>query len=227
MRTVLLHGFTGSARSFAHLGIDAVTPDLPGHGRAPPAISWENALDRLEPLLDPGPVVLGGYSMGARLALALALRRPGRIARLVLASGTAGIEDPAERAARRASDEELARFVEQHGVRAFVEKWEQNPIISLQPFQMEQLREERLQHQPSGLASALRHLGPGAQPSYWTALKPLRAVPVTLLAGERDEKFTALARRLHGLLPQSALRILPCGHVIHVEQAEAFAGAVR
>ena len=51
MRTVLLHGFTGYSRSFAHLDVDAVTPDLPGHNGAPHATSWEEALDRLEPLL--------------------------------------------------------------------------------------------------------------------------------------------------------------------------------
>jgi 2-succinyl-6-hydroxy-2,4-cyclohexadiene-1-carboxylate synthase len=145
----------------------------------------------------------------------------------VLASGTAGIEDERERAQRRQGDEELARFVEQQGVPAFVEKWEHNPIISLQPFQLEQLRSERLQHEASGLASALRHLGAGAQPSYWSALQPLRYSQVTLLAGERDEKFDALARRLHALLPKSALRLLPCGHVIHVEQPEAFTGALQ
>jgi 2-succinyl-6-hydroxy-2,4-cyclohexadiene-1-carboxylate synthase len=227
VRTVLFHGFTGGAQSFAHLGLDAVTPELPGHGRAAPARSWEDALDRLEPLLDPGPVMLGGYSMGARLALALALRRPERIARLVLASGTAGIEDEAERAGRRRSDEELARFIEQRGVAQFVQQWERKPLLALQPFQMEQLRPERLQHEASGLASALRQLGAGAQPSYWSSLRALAATPVTLLAGERDEKFTALARRLHGLLPQSTLRVLSCGHVIHVEEPEAFRGALR
>jgi 2-succinyl-6-hydroxy-2,4-cyclohexadiene-1-carboxylate synthase len=227
MRTVLLHGFTGYARSFSHLGLDAVTPDLPGHNGAPPATSWEDALDRLEPLLDPGPVILGGYSMGARLALGLALRRPERIARLVLASATAGIEGDEERARRRADDEELARFVEQRGVPAFIERWERNPILaSLTPVQMQQLRLERLQHEAAGLASALRHLGPGAQPSYWSELHRLQ-VPVTLLAGRRDTKFTALAERLHLALPRPELRLLECGHVVHVEQPEAFTGALR
>ena len=227
MRIVLLHGFTGYSRSFAHLGLDAVTPDLPGHNGAPPATSWEDALDRLEPLLDPGPVVLGGYSMGARLALGLALRRPERIERLVLASGTAGLESEEERARRRADDEELARFVEQRGVPDFVEKWERNPILaSLDPLQMQQLRLERLQHEPRGLASALRHLGTGAQPSYWGALGGLRA-QVILLAGKRDAKFAALAYRLHLALPRSELRLLECGHVIHLEQPEAFKGALQ
>lgn len=227
MRTVLLHGFTGSARSFAHLGLDAVTPLLPGHGGAAPAVSWEDALDRLEPLLDPGPVILGGYSMGARIALGLSLRHPRRIARLVLASGTAGLEDEAERTLRRESDEVLARIVERSGVQAFVDKWEQNPIVQVPPAQMEMLRQERLQHDAAGLASALRHLGPGAQPSYWGALDALRDTEVTLLAGMRDPKFTAIARRLHRSLPRSSLQVLPCGHVIHVEQPLAFSGALR
>jgi 2-succinyl-6-hydroxy-2,4-cyclohexadiene-1-carboxylate synthase len=91
---------------------------------------------------------------------------------------------------------------------------------------MEQLRLERLQHDARGLASALRHLGPGAQPSYWSELGRLQA-QVTLLAGKRDPRFTALAARLHLGLPHAELRLLECGHVLHVEQPEAFRGALR
>ena len=226
MRTVLLHGFTGGADSFAHLGLDAVTPALPGHDGTPPASSWEDALDKLEPLLDPGPVVLGGYSMGARLALALALRRPERVLRLVLASGTAGLEDETERARRRADDEELARFVEERGVPAFVARWEQHPLLAMPAPLMERLQQQRLRHDAAGLASALRQLGTGAQPSYWARLGELR-VPTVVLAGTRDAKFTGLAARLQKGLPQSELRLLDCGHVIHLEQPEAFRGALR
>ena len=246
MRMLLLHGFTGGATTFAHLGLDAVTPELPGHGAALPATSWEAALDGLERLLEPAPVILGGYSMGARLALALALRRPDRIARLVLASGAGGIEDDAQRARRRAQDEELARFVEQRGVAAFVERWEQNEIVSLKSFDreavssetvpdekvslkrfhLERLREQRLRHRPQGLASALRHLGQGAQPSYWADL-PRLTMPVVLLAGALDAKYTALATRMHRALPGSDLRVLDCGHVIHIERPEAFTGALQ
>jgi 2-succinyl-6-hydroxy-2,4-cyclohexadiene-1-carboxylate synthase len=226
MRTVLLHGFTGGATSFAHLGLDAVAPELPGHGSAPAATSWEGALDELARLLDPGPVVLAGYSMGARLALGLALRRQEQVARLVLASGTAGIEDETERAKRQADDEELARFIETHGIAAFVDRWERTEIVSLKPFQLERLRPQRLQHQPSRLASALRHLGAGLQPSYWNELHHLR-MPVVLLAGTSDAKFTGIATRMHQKLPHSDLRLLDCGHVIHVERPEAFSGALR
>jgi 2-succinyl-6-hydroxy-2,4-cyclohexadiene-1-carboxylate synthase len=226
VRTVLLHGFTGNGSAFAHLGLDAATPDLPGHHFAPPATSWEDALDRLAPLLEPGPVVLGGYSMGARLALGLALRRPDQIARLVLASGTAGLEDGAERARRRSEDEELARFVEERGVPAFVERWEQHPLLALPEAQMMRLREQRLQHDAAGLASALRHLGVGAQPAYWSELPEL-TVPTVVLAGLRDPKFTGLAARLQLGLPHAQLRLLDCGHLVHLEQPEAFTGALR
>jgi 2-succinyl-6-hydroxy-2,4-cyclohexadiene-1-carboxylate synthase len=227
MTVVLLHGFTGSAQSFDHLGVaGARTLVIPGHGKAPPAVSWDAALDRLEPNLQ-GKVVLAGYSMGARLALALALRHPDRIEKLVLASGTAGIEDPRERARRVAEDEKLAQSIEQGGVPAFVKKWEQHPTLaSLKPFAA-RLQRERLSHTAAGLASALRKLGTGAQPSYWGALASL-AVPVVLLAGNDDPKFLMLAKRMHALLPQSELRELSdCGHAPHLERPDAFLEALR
>jgi 2-succinyl-6-hydroxy-2,4-cyclohexadiene-1-carboxylate synthase len=220
---VLLHGFTGSRDSFAHLGLDAVTPDLPGHGDAPDATGWNAAVDEVAKLLDPSPVVLGGYSMGARLALAVALRNQRRIARLVLASGTAGVDDPA---ARRAEDEERAQRIERIGVDAFAREWEEHPTLaSLKQFP--QLREQRTRHRASGLASALRHLGAGAMPQLWADLPRLR-VPVVLLAGKDDPKFTAIAERMHALLPVSTLHVLErCGHAPHLEQPAAFGAALR
>jgi 2-succinyl-6-hydroxy-2,4-cyclohexadiene-1-carboxylate synthase len=227
MTVVLLHGFTGSPRSFDHLGISgARTPVLPGHGKAPLATAWEAALDRLEPNLT-GKSILCGYSMGARLALGLALRHPERIEKLVLVSGTAGIEDPQERVDRQESDGELAQSIEQDGVPAFVKKWEAHPsLVSLKPFAA-QLRPERLLHSSEGLASALRHLGTGSQPSYWSELGNLQ-IPVLLLAGVNDAKFMELSRRMHKAFPRSELRELSsCGHAPHLERPEAFLEALK
>jgi 2-succinyl-6-hydroxy-2,4-cyclohexadiene-1-carboxylate synthase len=222
---VLLHGFTGNAETFAHLGFAfARTPVLPGHGKAPPATSWESALDHLDPR---EKVVLCGYSMGARIALGLALRAPQSIEKLILISGTAGIEDKRERAQRKGEDDRLATEIEQHGVPAFVAKWEQHPSLrSLLPF-AEQLRPQRLSHEAAGLASALRHLGPGAQPSYWDDLPMLR-VPVLLLAGAHDAKFVDHARRMHRALPDCELRVLSdCGHAPHLERPDAVIEALK
>ncbi|HEY6908777.1 MAG TPA: alpha/beta fold hydrolase [Myxococcales bacterium] len=225
MSAVVLHGFAGSAKALLPFFPGAAAPELPGHGAAPDATSWEAALRDLGASLS-RPKVLFGYSMGARLALALALRHPDRVERLVLESGTAGIEDARERARRRADDDALAGFIEREGMEKFVERWEEHPTLaSLKPFAA-RLRPERLAHRPRGLASALRQLGTGAQPSYWEELRGLE-VPVLLLAGAQDEKFAALARRMRELLPRAALRLVPdCGHAPHLERPAAFAEAL-
>lgn len=226
MRTLVLHGFAGSPRPLSRFFPEASAPELPGHGSAPDATSWNDALDGLaRDLSEPAEVF--GYSMGARLALALALRRPEAVARLVLESGTAGIPEPADRARRKAEDDVLADFIEGSGTEKFVERWEQHPTLaSLRPFAA-QLRPERLAHRPAGLASALRHLGAGAQPSYWDELHELRA-PVRLIAGARDEKFAALAREMQELLPRAELTLIPdCGHAPHLERPQAFMEALR
>jgi 2-succinyl-6-hydroxy-2,4-cyclohexadiene-1-carboxylate synthase len=224
MKTLVLHGFAGSPRAFTRFFPGADAPELPGHGGAPDARSWDEALTQLEP---DEPAELFGYSMGARLALALALRRPERVKRLILESGTAGIEDPAERARRKAEDDALADFIEVSGMELFVQRWEQHPTLaSLRPFAA-QLRPERLAHRPAGLASALRRLGTGAQPSCWDGLRELR-VPVRLIAGAQDEKFSAIARRMRVLLPDAELTVIPdCGHAPHLERPQAFVEALR
>jgi 2-succinyl-6-hydroxy-2,4-cyclohexadiene-1-carboxylate synthase len=223
MKTLLLHGFAGSPRPFGRFFRGCESPQLPGHGGAADAVSWDEALERLQPR---ERTAVFGYSMGARLALALALRWPERVERLTLESGSAGIEDPAERTRRKAEDDALAEGIERDGMERFVERWEQHPtLVSLRPFAA-QLRPERLAHRPEGLASALRHLGAGAQPSYWGELHELR-VPVRLIAGAEDAKFAGIARRMRDLLPAAELILIPdCGHAPHLERPQAFLEAI-
>lgn len=165
--------------------------------------------------------------MGARLVLGLALRRPDRVARLILESGTAGIEDPGERARRLQEDCALADFIEARGLPAFVDLWERHPTLAtLAPFASD-LRAERLSHRPQGLASALRHLGAGAQPSYWIDL-PRLPMPVRIIAGARDEKFSAIGQRLRERIPHAELRLIDgCGHAPHLESPRAFQEALQ
>jgi 2-succinyl-6-hydroxy-2,4-cyclohexadiene-1-carboxylate synthase len=83
-----------------------------------------------------------------------------------------------------------------------------------------------LRHRPSGLASALRHLGTGAQPSYWSRLDELK-MPVDVIAGWRDEKFAAIAQKLCVALPRGRLHLLDCGHAPHLEAPQAYLEVVR
>jgi 2-succinyl-6-hydroxy-2,4-cyclohexadiene-1-carboxylate synthase len=250
-RLVLLHGFTGGGRSFEHLfgegaplelDVQALCPDLPGHGDAPalPAAPGEPftaaaaLVARTAAKAFGGPIHLAGYSMGARLALAVALEFPQVVRSLVLESGGAGLASPALRAERRAADEELAKLLDREGLRAFLAKWEVAPVLAglqalPQPVQ-DSLRERRLRNDPHGLAWSLRALGQGAQPSYWHRLSELQC-PVLLLHGEKDEKFTQLARRLSQQLPRARLvqleQIDGAGHTPHLEQPALYAGALR
>jgi 2-succinyl-6-hydroxy-2,4-cyclohexadiene-1-carboxylate synthase len=232
----LLHGFTGSGRSFDHLRdrlderFQVIAPDLPGHGASPDATGWDDALDSLAAALGPSPLFLAGYSMGARLALAYALRFPDRVRALVVESGSPGIADPDQRAGRKFEDDALAVMAGREGIDAFVDRWEKHPTLAslrdLPESVATKLRDRRRQNRVEGLASALRHLGSGAQPSLWNHLVRLRP-PTLVLAGERDAKFSAIARSMARAIPGSRLRLVPgVGHAPHLEAPDKYLAAL-
>jgi 2-succinyl-6-hydroxy-2,4-cyclohexadiene-1-carboxylate synthase len=242
---VLLHGFSGSARSMAGVAAaleheyETIAPDLPGHGRSVGAAGaggyrFEACVDALATTL----VAAGherahwlGYSMGARLALACAVRHPERVASLVLLAGRAGIADTAEREARRVADGALATRLETNGIEDFVTEWLAQPLFGtlqrLGPAFMADERLARLANDPCELAASLRALGPAAQPPLFAEL-PRVHVPVLLVVGALDTRFVASAHDLARRLPRAEVReIADAGHAAHLEQPVAFVAAVR
>jgi pimeloyl-ACP methyl ester carboxylesterase len=70
-------------------------------------------------------------------------------------------------------------------------------------------------------------MGTGAQPSFWESLPDVQ-VPVLLMAGEEDKKFTQVAERMAAVLPRANLRLIPkAGHAIHLENPFAWLATVR
>lgn len=238
---LLLHGFSGSGANWAgqveafapHFTV--ITVDLPGHGQTDsPADSsrytFEFAAADLIAILDSlgfASVHLLGYSMGGRLALYTALTYPMRINRLVLESASPGLKTAAEREARTASDEALARRIETEGISAFADYWTSLPLFATQPPEVRQrLHGQRLHNNPLGLANSLRGMGTGAQPSLWERLGEL-SMPTLLLCGALDTKFAAINAEMHALIPQSKLvTVSGAGHTIHAEQPAYFAAEV-
>jgi 2-succinyl-6-hydroxy-2,4-cyclohexadiene-1-carboxylate synthase len=232
---LLLHGFTQTRQSWRRTiaALDGrytrtVAPDLPGHGqlteRRP--VSLAATLAYLAALVDV-PHVLGGYSMGGRIALHAALARPRLVERLVLVGAGPGLAEEAERTARRTADEALADRIEAIGVEAFAEEWAALPLWEGQPERVRAAAHaDRLRNSAGGLAEALRGLGTGALPSLWDRLGEL-AMPVTLVAGERDEKFRAVAERMASRLPRADVVVVPgAGHAPQLERPELMAAAL-
>ncbi|HLI07616.1 MAG TPA: 2-succinyl-6-hydroxy-2,4-cyclohexadiene-1-carboxylate synthase [Ktedonobacteraceae bacterium] len=238
---VMLHGFTGSAAGWGeHLdrlaarGLRVIALDLHGHGRSdapanPARYGFECCRQDILALMQQlevrrGDAVLLGYSMGGRIALHTAFS--GYFRALVLESSSPGLADPAERERRSSSDEVLAASIERDGVRAFIERWEKQPLFASQeslPSEVrEALRRQRLHNRAVGLANSLRGAGTGVQPPLHARLPTLN-IPVFLLAGELDTKFTTIARSMAQALPQARLHIVSgAGHTIHLERPEEF-----
>jgi 2-succinyl-6-hydroxy-2,4-cyclohexadiene-1-carboxylate synthase len=241
---LLLHGFTGNRATWTpHLNawqqFTTIAVDLLGHGRSdcpadPERYRVEHCVRDLLTLLDHLGIqqtAALGYSMGGRVALNLALYAPDRLWALVLESASPGMADPGERAARCNSDAALAETIERDGIAAFVDHWQALPLFATQT-QMPavvraDLRRQRLENDPQGLANSLRGLGAGLQGSVLQRLGDMR-IPTLLLAGALDAKYCVFADLMATKLPHQQLVIVPeSGHAIHLEQPAVFADTVQ
>ncbi|MGH2927177.1 MAG: 2-succinyl-6-hydroxy-2,4-cyclohexadiene-1-carboxylate synthase [Solirubrobacteraceae bacterium] len=231
---VLLHGFTNSGASWqpviSGLGerYRAIAPDIRGHASAADVapVTLSAVIDDVA-ALTPDPFTLVGYSQGGRVALHVALALPHRVTRLVLIGASPGLADEAERAQRRLADEHLAERIESLTIDEFARQWAQTPILADIPADIAAIsNQDRLQSTPHGLAAALRGLGTGALPPLWERLPELQ-MSVTLIAGERDAKFTALAREMTGCIRHATVTIVPgSGHAVHLERPDAVVKAL-
>jgi 2-succinyl-6-hydroxy-2,4-cyclohexadiene-1-carboxylate synthase len=231
---LLLHGFTNTGASWdpvlAALGerYRAIAPDIRGHGSASDTrpVTLEAVIGDLAGLA-PDRFTLAGYSQGGRIALHTALALPARVERLVLIGASPGIDDPVERADRRAADEALAGEIEGTSIEEFAARWAKTPVLADQPKRVrDSVHADRLRSTPAGLGEALRGLGTGALPSLWGRLGELE-MPVTLIVGERDEKFQAIGARMARDIPRAGVVVVAdTGHAVHLEAPERVAAEI-
>lgn len=240
---LFLHGFMGSAGDWEPAiavleeRFYCVAVDLPGHGDSldlpSEGYTMEGTTGLLVALLDEldvGLAVVVGYSMGGRLALYFALRLPERCSGLLLESASPGLKSAEERAERRRADDEKAARLESEDFGEFLEDWYRQPIFaSLARDEAILLRtiESRSRNEPDELARSLRGMGTGSQPSLWGELAGLTA-PTMAVAGELDEKFVSIGRRVEAGSPMVSFVSLPdVGHNIRAEAPVAYIGLLR
>lgn len=228
---VFLHGFTQTARSWRpvvqHLRTERpiACVDAPGHGASASVhLDPSETADAVSRLVPRSTLV--GYSMGGRIALHVALQHPESVERLVLIGATPGIEDDAERAARRDADAALADRLERIGLDAFLDEWLAQPLFATLTDEQRNL-DDRRRNTIGGLAASLRSSGTGQQESLWPRLDSIR-VPTLVIAGEHDTKFTSIGRRMVGAIgPSAELHVAAGrGHAVHLEDPRGVASLI-
>ena len=242
---VLLHGFTGDGTTMGGLAerleadAEVVIPDLVGHGRSycPPDEGDYSIESMAAHVVSIGegdasvPFHLVGYSMGGRVALTLACRRPELLRSLTLIGASAGLPTEAERADRRLSDQKLAESIEQDGLETFVDRWMANPLFATQARLGEGFlaasRAQRLRNSAEGLTKSLCAAGTGVMTPLHDDLKSC-AVPTVFVVGAEDPKFTWIAVELAARMPNADIAVIDnAGHAAHLEQPDAVATVIR
>ena len=239
-RVVMAHGFTQTGRVWGSMEAELARDhevtliDLPGHGGSS-GVAASLAEGAALLAAAGGRASYLGYSMGARYCLHVALARPDLVERLVLISGTAGIDDDAERHERRLSDQALADRLdppagsgsEPEPVAEFVRRWLDGPLFAGISPEANGF-DRRVTNTGPGLASSLRLAGTGTQGPLWDRLDRISA-PVLVITGGSDQKFTALGRRLTAAIGPAARHVVVdgAGHAPHLQRPGEVAGVVR
>lgn len=233
---VLLHGWGMSPRIWNGLRIClspriVATPALPGHdGTASPGPTLQAWSDAVLAGL-PERCVLGGWSLGAMIALDLARRHPKRFKSLVLFGATP----------KFVTDDDWPHGLDANTVRSFSEGFEADPDSTLRRFLALQALGE---NQRRGVVHSLNRavsapgeyrknaLADGLAVLAGTDLReqlPDVRVPVHLIHGRDDAVMPlAAAQWLARGLPHARLEMLDaCGHAPMVSQPEACARVIE
>ena len=231
---IFLHGFLGSAVDWQEIMSDfsedyfCLAFDLPGHGNSfiPDEysdITLEKIASRIDSVLlsqqIDNPVYIG-YSMGGRITLHMPAIIKSSCSGLIIESASPGIEDPVERKARLEKDFLVADKLESMNFEEFLVQWYNQPLFAgLKKSQnFNKIFRHRLKNNPVQLARAIRIMTVGKQKPLWKIFHGLE-LPVLVISGSNDEKYTSYTKRISTLSPSVRTQIISgAGHVVHAEK---------
>ncbi|XP_020225950.1 protein PHYLLO, chloroplastic isoform X3 [Cajanus cajan] len=258
---LFLHGFLGTSEDWINImktfsgSARCISVDLPGHGKSmlhgekgageKLRLSLEIIADLLLKLIHhiaPAKVTLVGYSMGARIALYMALKFGTATKGAVLISGSPGLKDKLSRKIRAAKDDSRALAVITHGLQLFVSSWYSGELwksLRSHPH-FNRIIASRLHHDDmQSLAQMLSGLSLGRQPSLWEDLPNCR-IPLLIMHGEKDTKFRKIAQAMMNALftglgsnhdkgsdIHEVVEVPNCGHAAHLENPLPIIAAMR
>jgi pimeloyl-ACP methyl ester carboxylesterase len=232
-RVIFCHGFGGSARNFRmqarvlESSFRVTLFDWRGHARSPAPDGAESY--RVEALLgdlaelvsaSAEPVILGGLSLGAKLALDYALAHSSQVQALVLASYPPSGEDPK----RRDWALGFADAIEQRGLDEAGAEFVWGERSRFDPKGAAWIRQGFLEHSPQALAHLLREvLASAPSPRTFAARLAALTLPTCIVAGSEDAESLAPCKELAELLPRAELHVLEgAGHVVNLAKPAEF-----
>lgn len=228
---LIAHGLFGSARNWGVISKrlsdrgEVVASDMRNHGDSHWSDShrYEDLADDLA-ALELGRTDVVGHSMGGKAAMMLALRHPEAVRRLVVADISPVAYghsqghlidamrkiDPTEVPTRSDADKELARDIDDPGVRAFL-------------LQSLDLKEKRWRLNFDVLADEMDHI------TGWPGITGRFEGPALFLAGGASDYVQPDHRdEIKALFPNARFAKLPgAGHWLHAEKPRDFEAAVR
>jgi pimeloyl-ACP methyl ester carboxylesterase len=234
---VLVHGFPLTSAmwrpqvdAFASDALRVVTPDLPGFGRTPGALSSvDDAADGIAALIDEvgaRRVVLGGFSMGGYIAFAFVRRHAARLHGLILIDTKAEADSAEGKEGRYA----LAERVQDDGVEVVIDtmlpRLLSDSSINGRPDLVQQVRDIAGGSTLDGVVGALRAMA--ERPSSVQDL-PRIAVPTLIVVG-REDVITppADAETMRAGIAGAELFVVPdAGHLTPLEQPDVVNAAIR
>lgn len=241
---VLLHGFTGGPESFDPVlrclppsvhRLPCFRPALVGHRGAERvrSESFESEVDRIAREIRGrglSGAYLCGYSLGARVGLGLLARHRSLLRGATLVGVHSGLGSPELRRERSLADAKWCAELSR-GLRGFLARWEAQPLFSSQlrlpEAVLSQQRQLRLSQSAADLSRCLRVMGLARMPDYRSALCHAR-LPITLVTGALDHKFTRLANDLtRGGRQLFHWQVRDAGHNVVLEAPDALAGVLR
>lgn len=242
---ILLHGFTGHARTWDHVAalladrFRVLALDQRGHGDSAWATdgdyriaSMAGDLDAFTAALCPARFTLVGQSMGGRVAIAYAGAHPDRVERLILVDigpeiapeGLARISTTVSRVPEEVPSEEDAYRL----------------IRAAAPRYSEPLLRHRIRHGfrrlPNGRLGwkydkALREqarAGTRDIPDLWPDLSRITCPTLIVRGAESDVLSPQIAKRMLETLPNGRLvEIADAGHTVPGDQPDAFLAVIR
>jgi 2-succinyl-6-hydroxy-2,4-cyclohexadiene-1-carboxylate synthase len=237
---IFLHGFMGNGKIWLPImqnlteNFYSIAVDLPGHGQTEADISeidFDILSEKLIGLIDEQeldrPVIIG-YSMGGRIALYTALGFPDKFRGMIIESASPGIENEDERYQRLINDRKIAEKLRISDMRTFLSVWYRQPVFEYLAENIKnKIIEKKVTGNPRELADAFERFSQGIQPSLWNDMHHWHR-PTLLLAGENDQKYVEILRRMALEMPSAQVKIIKnAGHIIHLENRADFLSALK